>query len=237
MKFNHTCPYCMREAFRNSGLNTLTFRLTPHMIHDSGVHEFTCPKGHEYSVVLDAAKYEILFDVGMNALNDGYTRESVTSFASSLERFYEFFIKFQVLNCGANQDLADKAWKIVSNQSERQLGAFTYLYVFNLSELPPELSNDDRGFRNKVVHKGYIPSVEEAFEFGRVIYNHIIAVIAKLEKRYGHRKLYEFYSTLKPQGTANWTVNESAKSMNLSRTSNGTSVVDFETMVKAFQRK
>lgn len=237
MKFNHTCPYCMKEAFSNSGLNTLTFRLTPHMIHDSGVHDITCPKGHEYSVVLNAAKYEILFDVGMNALNDGYTRESVSSFASSLERFYEFFIKFQVLNCGSSQELADKAWKTVSNQSERQLGAFTYLYLFNFGDLPPELGNDDRGFRNKVVHKGYIPSTKEALEFGRVVYNHIIAVIAKLEEKYGYRKLYEFYSTLIPRGTASWTVNESAKSMSLSRTSNGTSVVDFETMVAAFRRK
>ncbi|WP_372378321.1 hypothetical protein ACBZ91_04175 [Vibrio natriegens] len=143
MKFNHICPYCMRDAFSNSGLNTLTFRLTPHMIHDSGVHEITCPIGHEYSVVLSAAKYEILFDVGMNALNDGYTRESVSSFASSLERFYEFFINFQILNCGISQELADKAWKTVSNQSERQLGAFTYLYLVSFGDVPPELSSGD----------------------------------------------------------------------------------------------
>ena len=237
MKFTHICPYCMQNEFDNSCLNTLSFRLTPHMIHDSGIHEITCPKGHEYSVVLSAAKYEVLFDVGMNALSDGYTRESVSSIASSLERFYEFFIKFQILNCGINKDLADKAWKTVSNQSERQLGAFTYLYLFSLGDLPPELSSNNRGFRNKVIHKGYIPCVQEALDFGRVVFNHIMAVISKLENKYGHKKLYEFYSTLMPQGESNWTVSQSAKSMSLSSTSNGTSVVDFDTMIKAFQRK
>jgi hypothetical protein len=237
MKFNHTCPYCMSDAFNNSGLSTLCFKLTPHMIHDSGVHEITCPKGHEYSVVLKAAKYEVLFDVGMNALNDGYTRESVSSFASSLERFYEFYINFQILNCGISQKLAAQAWKTVSNQSERQLGAFTYLYLFTFGGLPPELTSENRNFRNKVIHKGYIPSVDEAQEFGRVVYNQIMAVIAELEEKYGYRKIYEFYSTLIPRGSSSWTVSESAQSMNLSRTSRGTSVVDFETILKVFGRK
>lgn len=237
MKFNHACPYCMKDAFSNSKSSSLVFRLTPHMIHDSGVHEIKCPKGHEYSVVLSAAKYEILFDVGMNALNDGYTRESVSSFASSLERFYEFFIKFQILSGGVEEVLADKAWKTISNQSERQLGAFTYLYLFRFGDLPPELSSHHRGFRNKVIHKGYIPSMDEAIEFGRVVHNHIMSVISELENKYGHRKLCEFYLTLMPQGGSHWIVNESAKSMNLSRTSNGTSVVDFETVIQAFRRK
>ncbi|HHF3271850.1 TPA: hypothetical protein ACPJ2V_004637 [Vibrio diabolicus] len=118
--------------------------------------------------MLNAAKYEILYDLGMNALGDGYTRESVSSFASALERFYEFFIKFQMVNTGITSELADQAWKTVSNQSERQLGAFTYLYLSSLGELPPELSSNDRGFRNKVIHKGYIPSVDEAIGFGRL---------------------------------------------------------------------
>ncbi|MDO6762954.1 hypothetical protein [Agarivorans sp. 1_MG-2023] len=237
MRINHICPYCMQEAFDNSGMQTLSFRLTPHMIHDSGVHEITCPRGHDYSVVLSAAKYEILFDVGMNALGDGYTRESVSSFASSLERFYEFFIKFQIDNNGISPTLAEQAWKIVSNQSERQLGAFTYLYICSLDKIPPELSTKDRGFRNKVIHKGYIPDVDEALGFGKIVYNHITTVISELEVKYGHRKLYKFYSNQLPRGAADWVVDESAKSMNLSRTSEGTSVIDFDTMLKGFNRK
>ncbi|WP_052678263.1 hypothetical protein [Moritella viscosa] len=227
----------MQEAFDNSGMQTLSFRLTPHMLHDSGVHELRCQRGHEYSVVLSAAKYEILYDLGMNALGDGYTRESVSSFASSLERFYEFFIKFQMVNSGITSELADQAWKTVSNQSERQLGAFTYLYLSSIGELPPELTSKDRGFRNKVIHKGYIPSVDEAIGFGKVVHNHIMAVISELEAKYGYRKIYEFYSAQLPQGSANWVVSESAKSMNLSRRSGGTSVVDFDTMLQGFSRK
>lgn len=234
MRINHICPYCMQEAFDYSGMQTLKFRLTPHMLHDSGVHKIKCPRGHEYSVVLSAAKYEILYDVGMNALGDGYTRESVSSFASSLERFYEFFIKFQMVNAGIASELADEAWKKVSNQSERQLGAFTYLYLSSLGELPPELSSKERGFRNDVIHKGYIPSVDEAIEFGKVVYNHIMEVLSELETKHGHQKIYQFYSTQLPKCNANWVVSESAKSMNLSRTSGGTSVVDFDTMLRWF---
>ncbi len=236
MRINHTCPYCMREAFNRSGMQSLSFRLTPHMLHDSGVHEIKCPRGHEYSVVLSAAKYEILYDLGMNALGDGYTRESVSSFASALERFYEFFIKFQMVNTGTTSELADQAWKTVSNQSERQLGAFTYLYLSSLGELPPELSSNDRGFRNNVIHKGYIPSVDEAIGFGKVVYNHIMAVISELEVKYGRQKLYDFYTSQLPQGGSSWVVSESAKSMNLSQTSGGTSVVDFDTMLQRFSR-
>jgi hypothetical protein len=227
----------MKDAFNNSILETLSFRLTPHMLHDSGVHEIKCPKGHEYSVVLRAAKYEILYDVGMNSLGDGYTRESVSSFASSLERFYEFFIKFQITSSKISPELAEQAWKTVSNQSERQLGAFTYLYLLSLGKLPPELSSSDRGFRNKVIHKGYIPSVDEAMGFGKVVYEHIMAVVSDLEVKYGRNKLFEFYTSHLPQGRANWVVSESAKSMSLSRTSGGTSVVDFETMQRAFVRR
>ncbi len=237
MRINHVCPYCMQEAFDSTGMQSLSFRLTPHMLHDSGVHEIRCPKGHEYSVVLNAAKYEILYDLGMNALSDGYTRESVSSFASSLERFYEFFIKFQMQNANISSELSDQAWKTISNQSERQLGAFTYLYLSSLGELPPELSSKDRGFRNKVIHKGYIPSVDEAIGFGKVVYNHIMAVISELEAKYGYRKIYKFYSTQLPKGGASWVVNESAKSMNLSSTSAGTSVVDFDVMLQKFNRK
>lgn len=237
MRINHTCPYCMREAFDKSSTQTLSFKLTPHMLHDSGVHEIKCPQGHDYSVVLSAAKYEILYDLGMNALGDGYTRESVSSFSSSLERFYEFFIKFQMVNTGVTSKLADQAWKTVSNQSERQLGAFTYLYLSSLGELPPELSSKDRGFRNNVIHKGYIPSVDEALEFGKVVYNHIMAVISELESKFDHSTLYGFYSSQLPKGGANWIVSQQARSMSLSRTSGGTSVVDFNKMLHAFSRK
>ncbi|WP_162184327.1 hypothetical protein [Photobacterium leiognathi] len=236
MRIQHICPYCMNEAFDSTGAEVLSFKVAPHMIHDSGVHYFKCKKNHEYAVVLDAAKYEVLFDVGMNALNDGYMREAVSSFASSLERFYEFFIKFQMKVSSIDSDLVDNAWKLVSNQSERQLGAFSYLYILAFNDLPPELSSDDRGFRNKVIHKGYIPSTEEALSFGKVVYHHIMAVISEIEDKYGHDALYDFYTTQTPNAQSSWIVSESAKSMNASCTSNGTCVRDFESVLNMFRR-
>jgi hypothetical protein len=34
----------------------------------------------------------VLFDIGANAVVDGYYREAITSFSASLERFYEYFL-------------------------------------------------------------------------------------------------------------------------------------------------
>ena len=42
-------------------------------------------------------KFELLFELGINALIDGYPREAVSSFASALERFYEFFCQVAAL--------------------------------------------------------------------------------------------------------------------------------------------
>ena len=89
----------------------------------------------------------------MNALGTDI-HEVCFIFASSLERFYEFFIKLQMVNLRhLLRTFTDEAWKKLSNQSERQLGAFTYLYLSSLGELPPELSSKERGFRNDVIHK------------------------------------------------------------------------------------
>jgi len=58
---------------------------------DHGDYEVKCEVGHVSLVNLDNLKFELLFELGINAHVDGYAREAVTSFASSLERFQEFF--------------------------------------------------------------------------------------------------------------------------------------------------
>lgn len=52
-----------------------------------------CSHGHKTTTIVQNPKYEILFDIGANAIVDGYYREAVSSFTSSLERFYEYSIK------------------------------------------------------------------------------------------------------------------------------------------------
>ncbi len=58
---------------------------------DGNNYTFTCENGHKQTVLLQQQKFEMLFEVGANAILDGYYREAVSSFASSLERAYQFF--------------------------------------------------------------------------------------------------------------------------------------------------
>ncbi len=56
-------------------------------LNNDNIHEFVCPKGHRTFTQLQEQKFEILFDIASLALIDGYTKEAVSSYSSSLERF------------------------------------------------------------------------------------------------------------------------------------------------------
>ena len=124
----------MRDAFKATGLNVLTFKVDHHQLTDSGIHPVNCNHGHEFVIIFSGAKFEVLFDIGMNAINDGYAREAVSSFTSSLERFYEFFISYSAHKNQIDDSIYEQAWKDISNQSERQLGAYIFTYLLKYKE-------------------------------------------------------------------------------------------------------
>lgn len=80
-----------------------------------------------------------------------------------------------------NDDTYNKVWKQVSNQSERQLGAFLFLWTNKFDEVPELLTNKDTKFRNEVIHKGKIPTKEEALIFGNTILKIIRPKIKQLQ--------------------------------------------------------
>lgn len=238
MKVQHNCPYCMQEQFKNSKSNFILTKMETKILDDSRIHYITCKKNHEYAVVISAAKYELLFDIGLTAFTDGYMREAVSSFSASLERFYEFFINFYLYIIKFEDQLITQAWKSISNQSERQLGAFNYLYLTCFKEIPPELSSSSRGFRNSVIHKGYIPKPEETIEYGKSIYEQISHVLTQIEIKFGWQSLYDYYSqTLPTAENAKWTVSQSAKSLSISSRQNNTCVKDFNHTLNMFKIK
>lgn len=134
-------------------------------IGNENLHKVKCDKGHESFLVITQQKHEVLFEVGNYAIVDGYYREAISSFSASLERYYEFFIK--VLSVGLSSSEFQKVWKQVASQSERQLGGymFTYLNVFRSS--PEILPQSLVKLRNSVIHKGHIPTRDEAAKFGK----------------------------------------------------------------------
>lgn len=148
------------------GLNSLTFWVE---VTDSGFYEVRCPRGHELQGWLQAEKYQILFEEAVCSLRDGYYRGAVADFSASLERFYEF--AFWVLS-GRHEVVAQEvlgAWDDVKSQSERQLGLYIAAYLSVRKSRPKLLTTRQREFRNDVVHKGYMPTRDEALAFGEAV--------------------------------------------------------------------
>lgn len=133
-------------------------------VGNENLHHVVCDKGHESPLVITQQKHEILFEVAVHAIIDGYYREAISSFSASLERYYEFFIK--VVSVALPGNVFEKGWKQVSSQSERQLGAYIFTYIVFFQKLPETLPQTLTALRNNVIHKGYIPSRKEAVEFG-----------------------------------------------------------------------
>lgn len=152
-------------------------------LQDSSVYEVNCKRGHLSRVIIVNPKFELLFESGIEALKDGYYREAVSSFAVSLERFYEFSIRafLRPLVSKIGQNYFDDTWRILSKQSERQIGAFYALYLNSYGKVPLLFdgkflslyninlgikSNDPTDFRNKIIHAGYVPTKSQALSYG-----------------------------------------------------------------------
>lgn len=146
------------------------------------VYQLKCVNGHEFKAFLQKEKFEILFQIGINAIEDGYFREAISSFAASLERFHEYYIKIVYSHRGLS---VVTPWKEVSRYSERQLGAFIFLYFIENGQNPTLLNpNTDVPFRNNVIHKGVIPTKEKTIEFGQKVIDIIYPICVEMQKMY-----------------------------------------------------
>jgi hypothetical protein len=151
---------------------------------DDGRYEIKCSFGHETTTVLQQQKFEVLFDIGAHAILDGYYREAVSSFTSSLERFYEFALRVLLEKASKSDELFQSCWKKVASQSERQVGAFVFLWASNFGEPPELLSNTQVSFRNDVIHKGKIPTREEATRYGNSVLDVLRPKVLALKERF-----------------------------------------------------
>lgn len=165
-------------------------------VNDSGVYEINCHKGHKPYAYIVNLDFEILFDYSINSIADGYYREAVSSFTSAMERYFEFFIKVLLRVSKAEFTDIDNTWKTISNQSERQLGAYIITYLQTFGEQPLLLNtNKEIPFRNNVIHKGYIPTRVEAIEFGEKTFEIIEKSLLKLKNLYPEetKETFKYY--------------------------------------------
>jgi len=147
MKIHTSCNECAMDRDIGDHPEALYVDLT-----DDWIITATCSMGHKLAFALQQQKFEVLLEMGAMALLDGYYREAVATFAAAQERFLEFFIRAVCYAREVSGSAFDGAWKAVSSQSERQLGAFIFLYLL-LEGAPPPLK-DTTKFRNDVIHKG-----------------------------------------------------------------------------------
>jgi len=98
-------------------------------LQDNGLYSLRCPAGHESIICLQEQKFELLYELAVNAIVDGYYREAIASFTTALERFYEFYIQVICAKHKLNEEIFQEAWQKVAPQSERQLGAYIFAYV------------------------------------------------------------------------------------------------------------
>jgi len=148
---------------------------------DSGPYHVACPEGHRSVVSLQNFKFELLLDSSGMAILDGYTYEAVSSIAASFERFLEFYIEVMARKHGLSADELSRTWKHVKNKSERQIGSFLFVYLLENKCSPDFLEEEWFSFRNKVIHQGYIPSIEKVMAYGERIFKLIKGLLSELK--------------------------------------------------------
>jgi hypothetical protein len=150
-------------------------------LEEKGVYERICEQGHVTVYGLQNFRFQLLFDLGLGAILDGYYREAVSAFASALERFHETYLRIVATANGTPAEVFATSWKHMKKQSERQLGAFIQTYTMKEKELPPLLDpSKDIPFRNDVIHAGKFPTRDEVMTFGQTVYDIMYKVIRRL---------------------------------------------------------
>jgi hypothetical protein len=174
MKLMMECRKCYKQA-KQQGKKQTTYCDVE--VTDHGVYHLKCPHGHDSIVLLHDHVYTLLMESGAFALMDGYAREAVSSFASAVERFYEYITKVLATAHGVPPGEIKAFWKSVKSQSERQLGAFRMAFMMEFKKAPPVMNQKDVEFRNDVIHKGHFASRADALNYGQQCINHIIHIL------------------------------------------------------------
>lgn len=148
---------------------------------DSRIARVKCSRGHENVFMIQSLKFEVLMESGADAFTAGFTLEACASFSAARERMYEFAIRVLAKKNGVNSDVLNAAYAEMARQSERQLGAFFILYALQFGEAYRADASINQ-FRNSVIHKGLIPTPEQAQDFCAKVYSEIFRVTELLRE-------------------------------------------------------
>ena len=127
MKIKLTCPNCLADGDGQFFVET---------IRDDGLYTGKCPNAHDLLIATQTLRHEMLFEIALNAMVDGYYREAISSFTASMERFFEFAVRVILKSRGVSQDVIGTAWKPLANASERQFGGYLIAYIAEFHTVP-----------------------------------------------------------------------------------------------------
>ena len=181
MRISAVCAVCVDEQIAKKEQPRPT--ILEGALDDSGFARVNCPHGHESITVFDSRRYHILANSAARAYVDGYTNEVIAVIGTAVERAQEFYIKVSSRAKGLPADSIKSAWASISAQSERQLGAFYFMYLLdNESHLPTIRKHVE--LRNSVVHRGKIASDQECLVYATYSYDRILKIERVLTERF-----------------------------------------------------
>jgi hypothetical protein len=174
--YNYHCLKCVRYGIGSRQDYII-------LISDSeNSFEIKCKRGHKKTIVYEDEKYNMLFTSAMECIRDGNLREAIANLAASYERLLEYAIKIIGIKNKIDETHFNSTWKSLKNQSERQYGAFSLLYLLNFNEAPPVYKDASVTFRNAVIHKGLYPTFKETTSFAQATFELMVEILFQLTK-------------------------------------------------------
>jgi hypothetical protein len=149
---------------------------------NDSIYNIICPRGHAFPVEILNFHFEKLFETSIYCIVNGYYREAIGAFAASYESFMRLLIDIIVSTRETDKSSSQEAWKKIAKQSERQLGAYIYLYLVEFNSMPLLIPESQTALRNKVIHQGYFPDKEQCLTYGRYILASIRDAKSKLHE-------------------------------------------------------
>ena len=189
------CGKCHQEDIEAQKIPSefLTYQL---LNNNDGIVQFKCRRGHNCCIIIQELKFETLVNIAVENILDKYYREAIFNFAAAQERCFEFVIELLCLEQELSKDEYLKIWKFFENQSERQLGAFCSLYFSRFKANPfnyNEFANK-ANIRNRVVHKGQIPSKDDVYKYGNYMLENIYNIMKNVTEKVAPKLLNDFVS-------------------------------------------
>jgi len=189
------CQRCQNEDL-NTCHSIKQHTLYKMLKNQTGIMCFKCERGHNNCVIVQELPFEKLINYSIDNVSDQYYRGAVFNFATALESFFEFTIELLAREHGLTEEEYSGLQKLL-RYSERQFGAFCTIYYYRFKERPFSWNTieDKAIIRNKVIHQGQVPTIDEVYKYGNFTLEHIYKLMNKLINDTDPKILFNLIST------------------------------------------